>query len=105
METDNQVIVKMNTLRSVHQSELKTMLAIKQHNLQGFSLLLDHGSAEEENTFIDNAVEISKVFFIVMEQLGMNLSLIQTKYFPTGFSLKTVAQIGLNVLNSLESLH
>jgi len=105
LQSDNQVIVKINTSEEIHQRELETMLAIKEKNLPGFSVLIDHGIAEEEQHCNDNTMEISKVFFIVMEQLGKNLSVIQVVHFPTGYSLKTVAQIGLQTLDAIESLH
>ena len=40
-----------------------------------------------------------------MEKLGFNLSYMQLKCYPNGFSVKTVAQVGMQMLDRLEALH
>ncbi len=44
-------------------------------------------------------------FFIAMEKLGPNLGFVMVNCFPRGFSLKTVAQIGAQMLDRVEAFH
>ena len=47
-DSNHEVIVKINTKKSVHCRELETMLAMRAKNLIGFTDLIDYGKVNAE---------------------------------------------------------
>jgi hypothetical protein len=92
----------------MHKSELEVLQKMQGKNLLGFPKLIDHGSTNSNKFEIINKVNRNTnsnniIYFIIMTKLGKNLGNIITQYFPDqgGFSRKTIAQIGIQLVDRL----
>ena len=103
ISTLKEVVVKVNTDERVQDVELQTMMILKQKKFEGFSQLLDHGKLSEN--IVTQQKKNKANHYLVLEKLGQTLVHKQMLHFGKGFSLKTVAQIGLQLVDRLEKLH
>ena len=94
-QTNLGVVIKVNTNTSVNNFEAKVLHEIKNKNLKGSVKIIEHGVLPEE---------CHKYGYIVMERLGKSLKEL-IKENKKIFSVKTVCQMGINLIENLREVH